>query len=68
MMPFLCSIGFTLLFTLAATIMNVNKPLFFASLTLVVILIYFGICTYSLRLELEKREYQQTDAESNAVN
>lgn len=67
-MPFLCSIGFTLLFTVAATIMNFDKPLFFASLTLVVVLIYFAICTYSLRLELEKREYQETDAECQAEN
>lgn len=68
MMPFLCSIGFTLLFTLAVTIMNFNKPLFFASLTVVVILIYFAICTYALRLDLEKREYQETDAECAAEN
>ncbi|CAO1372956.1 unnamed protein product [Diamesa serratosioi] len=68
MMPFLCSIGFTLLFTIAATIMNYEKPLFYASLTLVVILIYFGICTYALRLELEKREYRETDAECATEN
>ncbi|CAO1329461.1 unnamed protein product [Diamesa hyperborea] len=62
-MPFLCSIGFTLLFVVAVTIMNFDKPLFFASLTAVVVLIYFAICTYSLRLELEKREYEENDAE-----
>jgi len=63
--PFLTVLAITILLTSIVAIIQFQKGAFYATLTLIVMFVYFFICIYSLYKSLDDSEFVQHDIGSN---